>query len=578
MAPDADRVRSDRAARAFSAGRVGALMLRHWYLMRGSIPRLLELAYWPIMQVITWGFITKFLATAGGSSLIAEAAGLFIAAALLWDVMFRGNLGVSLSFMEEMWARNLGHLFVSPLRPLELVTALTAMSIIRSLIGILPATLLAWLLHAYNVYDLGLPLLLFFVGPESYTGMDLAELQCPGHPALLDHLLQQLFAVGVRAAEPGEFTFHAYLAGKLDLTQAEGIHATITAESDAQLRAAGLLRHGQLTGQIRQTVDELATALALTEAGIDFVDQDDVVAITPAQLLQRIDDQQAQVARVLERSRSWGELQGLPRVVLVGPPSVGKSTLFNRLLGQQRAVTDAQPGTTRDVLTERCTWQDKAGQRCELMLSDIAGLNVTLRSGSAESGSDGEQAERKTAAQSGHGQQSSAVSDAMEQAAHRAVAEADVVVELYRDAPMPSAARPPHTGRWLSIRSQSDLDAASPGDAAGAGLSCSAVTGVGISALREAVMDAITGRDAGPIAGDVLALQPRHESSLRAALDHLADARAQVAPHVNELALPDLETVADALRMALNALAGMGGDVSPDDIIGRVFASFCVGK
>ncbi|MQX35632.1 ABC transporter permease [Roseospira navarrensis] len=153
--------RERHAARAFSTRRVQAIMLRHWYLMRGSVPRLLELAYWPIMQIITWGFITQFLASE--SSLIAQAAGIFIAAVLLWDVMFRGNLGLCLSFMEEMWARNLGHLFVSPLRPLELIAALMAMSVIRTLIGILPATALAYLFYAYNIYDMGLPLLAFFI-------------------------------------------------------------------------------------------------------------------------------------------------------------------------------------------------------------------------------------------------------------------------------------------------------------------------------------------------------------------------------------------------------------------------------
>ncbi|SDE36393.1 ABC transporter permease [Rhodospira trueperi] len=158
-AAPADRER--HAARSFAPRRVYALMLRHWFLMRGSIPRLLELAYWPIMQMVTWGFITQFLATE--SSLIAQAAGIFIAAVLLWDVMFRGNLGLCLSFMEEMWARNLGHLFVSPLRPLELVAALMAMSVIRTLIGILPATLLAYLFYAYNIYEMGLPLLAFFI-------------------------------------------------------------------------------------------------------------------------------------------------------------------------------------------------------------------------------------------------------------------------------------------------------------------------------------------------------------------------------------------------------------------------------
>ncbi|ABC20932.1 ABC transporter permease [Rhodospirillum rubrum] len=147
------------ADRAFSGRRVFAIVLRHWYLMRGSLPRLLEMAYWPIIQVVTWGFITQFLM--GQSSLIAQAAGIFLGAVLLWDVLFRGNLGVSLSFVEEMWSRNLGQLFVSPLRPYELA-ALMVMSILRTLVGVVPASLLAIAFYAFNIYALGLPLLAFF--------------------------------------------------------------------------------------------------------------------------------------------------------------------------------------------------------------------------------------------------------------------------------------------------------------------------------------------------------------------------------------------------------------------------------
>ncbi|MBK1664805.1 ABC transporter [Rhodospirillum rubrum] len=149
------------ADRAFSGRRVFAIVLRHWYLMRGSLPRLLEMAYWPIIQVVTWGFITQFLM--GQSSLIAQAAGIFLGAVLLWDVLFRGNLGVSLSFVEEMWSRNLGQLFISPLRPYELAAALMVMSILRTLVGVVPASLLAIAFYAFNIYALGLPLLAFFV-------------------------------------------------------------------------------------------------------------------------------------------------------------------------------------------------------------------------------------------------------------------------------------------------------------------------------------------------------------------------------------------------------------------------------
>jgi ABC-2 type transport system permease protein len=143
-----------------SAKRIYAMILRYLYLMRGSWPRVVELAYWPTMQMILWAFINEFLV--GQSDWLAQVAGMFIAAVLLWDVLFRGQLGVSLVFFEEMHSRNLGHLFISPLRPGELVTALLVMSCIRTLIGVGAAALLAIVLYQYSVFNLGLPLLTFF--------------------------------------------------------------------------------------------------------------------------------------------------------------------------------------------------------------------------------------------------------------------------------------------------------------------------------------------------------------------------------------------------------------------------------
>jgi len=144
-----------------AARRVYAICLRHLYVMRSSPVRVIEMAYWPTVQMIMWGFITTFFLD--HSSWLAQAAGALIAAVLLWDVMFRGNLGVSLSFLEEMWSRNLGHLFVSPLRPSELVAALMTMSLIRTVLGVTPAALLAIPFYEYNVFTLGLPLLAFFL-------------------------------------------------------------------------------------------------------------------------------------------------------------------------------------------------------------------------------------------------------------------------------------------------------------------------------------------------------------------------------------------------------------------------------
>ena len=142
-------------------GRIGAMILRHVYLLRTSWPRLVELMYWPTIQMVLWGFITRYLVTS--SSVIAQASGVLISAVLLWDVLFRGQLGFSLSFLEEIWSRNLANLSVSPLRPAEFLVALTVMSLIRTLIGILPATGLAIVFYDASIYELGLPLIAFFV-------------------------------------------------------------------------------------------------------------------------------------------------------------------------------------------------------------------------------------------------------------------------------------------------------------------------------------------------------------------------------------------------------------------------------
>jgi len=145
---------------SLSVRRIGAMVLRYGYLLRSSWLRVLELAYWPTVQVILWGFISQFFMTS--STLLSQVAGLLIAAALLWDVLFRSQLGVSIVFFEELYSRNLGHLFVSPLRPYELILALMTISLIRTLIGVGTAALLAIPFYGYSVFSMGLPLLGFF--------------------------------------------------------------------------------------------------------------------------------------------------------------------------------------------------------------------------------------------------------------------------------------------------------------------------------------------------------------------------------------------------------------------------------
>ncbi len=143
-----------------SLQRLKGMMLRHVFVLKSSWPRLIELIYWPLVQMVLWGFITRFFM--GHSSWVAEAAGVLISAVLLWDVLFRANLGVSFSFVEEMWSRNLAQLFVSPLRPWEMLVALMAVSAVRTLISVAPAAILALPLFDVWIFDLGPPLMVFF--------------------------------------------------------------------------------------------------------------------------------------------------------------------------------------------------------------------------------------------------------------------------------------------------------------------------------------------------------------------------------------------------------------------------------
>jgi ABC-2 type transport system permease protein len=146
---------------AFSPRRVGAMVLRYWYLLRSSWPRAIELIYWPAVQMLMWGFLQSYLSE--NASFFARAGGTFIGAVLLWDILFRGQLGFSISFLEEMWARNMGNLLMSPLRPAEFILSLMIMSLIRLTIGIVPVTLLAIAFFGFNLYGLGLALVAFFV-------------------------------------------------------------------------------------------------------------------------------------------------------------------------------------------------------------------------------------------------------------------------------------------------------------------------------------------------------------------------------------------------------------------------------
>jgi len=144
-----------------SPARIAAMVLRYWYLIRSSWPRLLELVYWPAVQMLMWGFLQVYINQNAG--FFARAGGTFLGAVLLWDILFRGQLGFSISFLEEMWSRNLANLMMSPLKPVEFVIALMIMSVIRLAIGVVPVTLLAIAFFGFNLFGLGFALAAFFI-------------------------------------------------------------------------------------------------------------------------------------------------------------------------------------------------------------------------------------------------------------------------------------------------------------------------------------------------------------------------------------------------------------------------------
>ncbi|MBL1216389.1 MAG: hypothetical protein D8M59_02720 [Planctomycetes bacterium] len=399
--------------------------------------------------------------------------------------------------------------------------------------------------------------------PHTYTGQQSVELLLPGNRDLLQRITQAFIAAGARQAEPGEFTARAFFNGKLTLTQAEGVAATIAAESDAQLRAAAMLRQGKLGQAADALSNQVADCLALVEAGIDFSDQEDVVAISRHDLHTRITQVYNSVTQLLDRSIPSEKLAATPSVVLAGPPNAGKSTLFNTLLGRRRAVVSHLAGTTRDVLTEILHLDPHNPLSPEIALSDLAGFDSTDPTG---------------------------LNPAMQQAAHRAVSAADLVIHLQpSDSLAPAIADeslpgPPglHAQRLLHVYSKADLGAdtkepsrPSPPPA----LRVSVHDPESLARLRDAIAHRLAGLTT-TLSSDVLALHPRHEQTLRAARHVLSSLVEQttVPGDPEQHSHADDELVAADLRTALDTLGQLNQRISPDDVLGRVFSNFCIGK
>lgn len=383
----------------------------------------------------------------------------------------------------------------------------------------------------------------WFERPQSYTGEDLVEIAAHGSPVVLEMLVRLALRAGARLARPGEFTERAFLAGRIDLTQAEAVHDLINAQTLYQARIAAEQMGGALSRRVQPAKQKLVELIALLEAGIDFAEDD--VEITPdREIVTRIDTIAGELAP-LARSFEHGRLvhSGL-RLAIVGRPNVGKSSLFNRLLERDRAIVTASPGTTRDLVTERLSL---GGIPVELV--DTAGLREAH-----------DEAEALGILKS-----------------REALAEADIVlvvldasVPLRRDEQELIASL---TGRRaLAVRNKCDLD--SVAEAAPQlpiqAVATSALTGEGMAALRDALAEQVRNPAGESESGILTSL--RHFEAVQGALTSLDDVRAALPAGIpHEMLLLDLYT-------ALRHLDSLTGETTADDILNRIFSTFCIGK
>ena len=387
----------------------------------------------------------------------------------------------------------------------------------------------------------------FFAAPNSYTAEDLVEIAAHGSPVVLDLLLRRAIRLGARLAEPGEFTQRAFLAGRLDLTQAEAVRDLIEAQTLTQVRQAASQMGGALSRRVAPVKQSLVELIALLEAGIDFAEDD--VEVTPEKEIVRRIDEVTRPLAVLEGSFARGRIihDGLT-LAIVGRPNAGKSSLFNCLVERDRAIVTATPGTTRDLVTERISLD---GIPIELV--DTAGLRET-----------GEEVEQLGIARS-----------------REAIADAALVLVVMdatqevndEERKLLSAveARPA-----LIAINKSDL--VPNGDSVGGmaawehgvpALRTSALTGEGIPALRYRIVELATG---GAASEPGMLTSLRHHQAVKTALEALADAG-----KANATGIPHEMILIDLYR-ALWALDSLTGQTTPDDILNLIFSTFCIGK
>ncbi|MDP1554442.1 MAG: tRNA uridine-5-carboxymethylaminomethyl(34) synthesis GTPase MnmE [Hyphomonas sp.] len=378
---------------------------------------------------------------------------------------------------------------------------------------------------------------LFSPAPHSYTGEDTLELYLHGGPAVIAHALDALTALpGVRLAGPGEFTRRAFEAGKLDLTEAEGIADLIEAETLAQKTQALRQVSGGLSDIYNEWRDELTGLLALVEVMVDFPDEGDVSTDAAAPLRDRIEDLARKIEIALGDGGIGERIRDGFRIAIIGAPNAGKSTLLNRLAGREAAIVTARPGTTRDVIEIR---RVLGGQ--VVWIADTAGLRETEDEIEAE----GIRRAKMTAE------------------------DADLCLLLI-DASDPAAPPPlPYPApKGIVVVNKADL--AAPESLPPSDFIICAKDGTGVDAL-EAGLGARIAALAGTVESPVIT-RARHREKLTRGLAALASARAAMDKDLG------FELVAEDLRLAIREMQSIVGEIGVEDVLGAVFSRFCIGK
>jgi tRNA modification GTPase len=388
-------------------------------------------------------------------------------------------------------------------------------------------------------------LVVYMKAPRSYTGEDIVEIQSHGGGLVLSLICRACLAAGARLAAPGEFTKRAFLNGRLDLSQAEAVLDTIRAKSAASLTAAQRQLRGELAREVDLARDALLRLLARLEAGIDFVGED-IELVEKPELLQTMDGVLALVQRLQATAHEGRLLREGARVVITGRPNVGKSSLLNRLLKEDRAIVTAVPGTTRDLIEEAI---DLDGVIIHLV--DTAGIRDTddllEREGIRRSRSAQKEADLQVV-----------------------VIDGGVPLTLEDRALIDEAAGGKHVIaiNKADLRLQVDPSTLRPKSVS---LPVSAKTGEGVEPLRAAIRSQLVGGGAEATEG-VVVTNVRHDSALNRARESLVSA-VQSARE----GMPG-ELVAVDVRAAADALGEITGAITTDEILEQVFSTFCIGK